>query len=266
LLGAKKEFDVPVGGRLFLGINQGAEDASSAEGGYQAKVEILEQGAAAAAGSSGLAESPIEGITPELLARIPRRIADADGNPGDMVNGLIVGTEEEMVRAFTTAGWVKVDSSTSDSVVNAVLLTLKKQDYVTMPMSTLYLFGRPQDYGFAHAEPIKVVLARHHLRLWKSEFEIGGRPLWCMAATHDIGLERDQRNNSITHKIDPNIDEEREYVNGTLTGTGLVIQRNHVTPADPLTSARTATGGEFYSDGRILVLVLKKTGATGAAE
>jgi hypothetical protein len=46
-------------------------------------------------------------------------------------------------------------------------------------------------------------------------------------------------------------------VNGTLSGTGLVVQRAYVAPADPLTTAKTATGGEFHSDGRILVLVLR---------
>ena len=84
-------------------------------------------------------------------------------------------------------------------------------------------------------------------------------PLWCIAATHDIGFERDQRNNGLTHKIDPAIDGEREYVNETLSGTGLVSQRAHIAPPGALTTAKTATGGEFHSDGRILILVLKDT-------
>ena len=83
--------------------------------------------------------------------------------------------------------------------------------------------------------------------------------MWCVAATHDIGFERDQRNNGVTHKIDPAIDGEREYVDGTLSGTGLISLRDHVAPSDPLTTAKTATGGEFHSDGRILVLVLKNS-------
>ena len=135
--------------------------------------------------------------------------------------------------------------------------TFEKKDYLTMPMSTLYLFDRPQDYGFAHAEPVRVVMSRNHLRVWKSPYQVEGRPLWCVAATHDIGFERDQRNNGLTHKIDPAIDGEREYVNQTLSGTGLVSARGHVVPKDPLTTAKTATGGEFHSDGRILVLVLE---------
>jgi hypothetical protein len=81
-----------------------------------------------------------------------------------------------------------------------------------------------------------------------------------VAATHDIGFERDQRNNGLTHKIDQAIDGEREYVNQTLSGTGLVSARGHVVPPNPLTTAKTATGGEFHSDGRILVLVLKSGG------
>jgi hypothetical protein len=201
----------------------------------------------------------VPGITPDLLSKIPRRISDPEGRPGDMVNVLIVGTQDQVVQVFTTAEWVQVDKSVGNTALNAVMDSLEKKDYLTMPMSTLFLFNRPQDYGFAHGEPVKVAMSRNHLRVWKSPFEVDGRPLWCVAATHDIGFERDQRNNGVTHKIDPAIDGEREYVNGTLSGTGLVVQRDHVTPADPLTTAKTATGGEFHSDGRILVLVLRNT-------
>jgi hypothetical protein len=66
----------------------------------------------------------------------------------------------------------------------------------------------------------------------------------------------------VTHKIDPAIDGEREYVNDTLSRTGLVAQRTHVSPANPLNEASTATGGSFHSDGRILVLILKDDATT----
>ena len=161
---------------------------------------------------------------------------------------------------------MRVDRSVQDAVVNAVIDSLEKKDYLTMPMSTLYLFARPQDYGFAHAEPVRVAMSRNHLRLWKSPFVVDGRPLWCVAATHDIGFERDERNNKVTHKIDPAIDGEREYVNDTLSRTGLVQRRTHVTPADHVTAASTATGGSFHSDGRILVLVLKDANTAGKSD
>jgi hypothetical protein len=259
LLGAAKDYQAPVAGRLFLGINQSYKDASSAQGSFHVTIAVTDPGltTAAAAAAGGPAETPIPAITPALLAEIPRRVSDPQGNPGDMVNVLILGTQDDVVQAFTAAGWVKVDSSVQDTVLTGLVDSLSKKDYLTMPMSILYLFKRPQDYGFAHAEPVRVAMSRNHLRVWKSPYTAGGQTVWCAAATHDIGFERDQRNNGITHKIDPAIDGEREYVNDTLSATGLVVQRTHVTPANPLTEAKTATGGSFQSDGRILVLVVK---------
>jgi hypothetical protein len=257
LVGESKEYVVPVAGRLFLGINQSMSDARGAEGSFHVTIDVLDEGSADATNAGGPAETRVTGLTPDLLKHIPRRVSDPEGNPGDMVNLLIVGTQEQLVQAFTAAGWVQVDKSVGNTALNALKDTFEKKDYLTMPMSVLYLFNRQQDYGFAHGEPVKVAMSRNHLRVWKSPYQVGGRPLWCVAATHDVGFERDQRNNGVTHKIDPAIDDEREYVNGTLSGTGLVVQRDHVTPADPLTTAKTATGGEFHSDGRIVVLVLK---------
>ena len=227
------------------------------------KIEVTNEGlgTADAAVIGGPVETTLPAITPKLLESIPRRISDMNHSPGDMVNILIIGTEDEMVKAFTTADWVKVDKSVGSTVLAGLMDTFEKKDYLTMPMSTLYLFDRPQDYGFAHAEPVRVAMSRNHLRVWKSPYQVEGRPLWCVAATHDVGFERDQRNNGATHKIDPAIDGEREYVNQTLSGTGLVSARAHVVPNDPLTTAKTATGGEFHSDGRILVLVLNRDDA-----
>ena len=259
LIGASTEYDVPVAGRLFLGINQSQNDAETATGTFEVTVEVLNEGTGDAASVGGPVEAAVTGITPDLLSKIPRRVSDQAENPGDMVNVLIIGTQDQVVQVFTSGGWAQVDKDVRSTAMNALIDSLQKKDYLTMPMSILYLFDRPQDYGFAHAEPVRVAESRNHLRVWKSPYEVQGRPLWCVAATHDIGFERDQRNNGVTHKIDPAIDGEREYVNGTLSGTGLVVQRDHVTPVDPLTTAKTATGGEFHSDGKILVLVLKDT-------
>jgi hypothetical protein len=259
-VGASATYTAPVAGRLFLGINQSEPDGSGAAGIFQVKIEILNEGLntpeAAVLGS--LSETTIPAITRKLLASIPRRAKNQNHGPEDMVNVLIVGTEEEVVNAFTSARWVKVDPSVQSTALAGLIDTIDKKDYLTMPMSALYLFDRPQDFSFAHAEPVRVIMSRNHLRAWKSPYQVDGRPLWCVAATHDLGFERDQSNNRLKHKINPAIDGEREYVNQTLSGTGLVVARGHVVPIHPVTEAKTATGGGFHSDGRILVLVLKR--------
>jgi LssY C-terminus len=255
LLGASNDVAVPVGGRLSIAINQSKSDTG--DGSYTVHVEIMAADANAAT-TFAVAKNvtSLPGIDDSLFEKIPRRIADNAGNPGDMVNFLILGSETAMQNVFTAAGWVKVDSDVQNTIVHGLISSLEKQSYLTMPMSQLYLFGRSQDYGWAHAEPIDVVRSRNHLRIWKAAFIVNGETLWVGAATHDIGFERDERNNGVTHKIDPDIDLERDYVEKTLCSTGLVTQVSHFLPRNPMKEARTATGGSFHSNGQVLILKL----------
>jgi len=177
---------------------------------------------------------------------------------------LILASAEAMRSVFKAAGWVIVDPDVRGALVSGVSASLSEEAYLTLPMAQLYLFDRPQDFGWAHAEPIKVVASRHHLRVWRAPNPVAGSMLWVGAATHDVGFERDRRNNGITHKIDPNVDLERDYVEKTLTATGLVTEVTYVTPDHPLREATTATGGSFQSDGKVLVLKLDASIGTAA--
>jgi hypothetical protein len=258
VIGARRDVLAPVSGRLSVGINQTTDDTG--DGTYAVRVEIYaHEGGTARMVARQV--SSIPGIDNHLFSKIPRRVGDKEGKAGDMVNFLIIGSEDAMQRVFTTAGWVKVDADVKGTVLHGILGSLSKESYLTMPMSELYLFGRPQDYGWAHAEPISVVRSRNHLRVWKAPFQVNGETLWVGAATHDIGFERDQRNNGITHKIDPDIDLERDYVEKTLSSTGLVTEITHFTPDNPMKGAKTATGGTFHSNGQVLILKLDESPA-----
>jgi LssY C-terminus len=258
LIGESFEWEVTLPGRLYLGLNQSAKDAENASGNFHVTIAVLNAGGSSPTPSAKPAETPLTAVPRTFFDELPRRVTDRGGKLGDMVNVLLVGYKDQVLEMFKAAGWVQVDSSVEGTVLTAVSDTLARKNYLTMPMSRLYLFGRSQDYGLVHAEPLKVAKSRHHLRLWKSTSELDGRPLWCVAATHDIGFERDKRVKVLpTHKIDPNVDQEREYVNETLSATGSVAESNHIRPSQPVTDAVTASGGEFHSDGRELVLVLR---------
>jgi LssY C-terminus len=248
------------GGLLSIGVNQMSVDTG--DGTFAVRVEIYPPD------SGFLAVKQVDsmpGIDPSLFSKIPRRIGDKAGDPGDMVNFLIIGSEAAMQKVFTTAGWVKVDADVKDTFLHGFIESMSKESYLTMPMSPLYLFGRQQDYGWAHAEPIQVVASRNHLRIWKAPFQVNGQVVWVGAATHDIGFEKDQRNNGITHKIDPDIDLERNFVEKTLTSTGLVSEVTHYLPDNPMKEAKTATGGSFHSDGHVLILKLSDAAANLSA-
>ena len=263
LIGAKKEIVAPVSGKLALGINQ--SDSDTGTGSYKLTVEVY--AADDSAPREVAKEVPsIPGVDNRLFERIPRRIGDKDGNAGDMVNFLILGDEDQMKKVFTTAGWVKVDAGVGETVLAGFIASMSKESYLTMPMSQLYLFGRPQDYGWAHAEPIRVVASRNHLRVWKAPFTVNGQTLWVGAATHDIGFEKDQRNNGLTHRIDPDIDLEKDYVQKTLSSTGLVAEVMHFSPKQPMLEAKTATGGSFHSNGQVLVMKLSEAAKSTTAQ
>lgn len=264
LIGARRDVSAPISGRLSIGINQEKND--TADGTYTVRVEVYaSEGGATSAPIIARQVTSLPGVDKNLFTKIPRRISDKAGNAGDMVNFLILGSETAMQRAFTTAGWVKVDADVKGTVLHGLIESLSKESYLTMPMSQLYLFGRPQDYGWAHAEPISVVASRNHLRIWKAPFEVNGQTLWVGAATHDVGFERDQRNNGITHKIDPDIDLERDYVEKTFESTGLVTDVTHFLPENPMKEAKTATGGSFHSNGQVLVMKVTEAGADASA-
>ena len=262
LIGAKRDALSPIDGRLSIGVNQTSNDVG--DGTYVVRIEIFAPADGAVRVISKQVNS-LPGIDNGLFSKIPRRISDKAGNPGDMVNFLILGSEDAMKNVFSTAGWVHVDPDVKESILHGLIESISKESYLTMPMSQLYLFGRPQDYGWAHAEPISVVASRNHLRVWKAPFQVNGETLWVGAATHDVGFERDQRNNGVTHKIDPDIDLERDYVEKTLSSTGLVAEVMHFLPDHALTEAKTATGGSFHSNGKVLVLKLAASAGGSSA-
>lgn len=257
VLGSTGEFAAATTGRLLVGVNQASTEPG--QGSYHLRLEITRGATSAPAGATATQfELP---DAADVLAKIPRRVGDNAGNPGDMINFFVLGPEERLLDAFRAAGWVVTDRTKTTAVLHGLMSTLSKQAYLELPMSDLYLFGRPQDYGLAHADPLQVVASRHHLRLWKAPFAVRGGELWVGAATHDIGLDRDQRNGGVTHKIDPNVDDEREYVRTSLLSTGLIAAEGAVTPPDAVREARTATGAAFHSDGRVLVFRLAAAAA-----
>ncbi len=251
LLGSEHQIKAAVGGRLFLGINE--PENEPAEGSFHVKVEVVQQAATA----KPAPQLRLPQVTQKMLDSIPVRVADASGNPGDRVNFLIIGSEDQLKQALKDAGWVIVNRSARDAVIQGVIAVLSRQAYTQLPMSELFLFGRPQDFGYAQADPLRVVASRHHFRLWKAPFQVEGQTLWVGAGTHDIGFDRDQRTGGITHKIDPDTDQEREFIGRSLEATGLAVGTYYVTPTNPLKEAKTAHGETFNSDGRTLVIALK---------
>lgn len=223
------------------------------------------QSPAAPASPANPAASPAPPASPakpkltleQIAARLPQRVTSKDGKPGDMVNFLLIGSQQQVQTALQNAGWVAVDRNVQDALSHALSDVLAHRAYSQMPMSPLYLFGRPQDFGFAEGIPLEIVQNRNHFRLWVAPWLTQeGETVWVGAGTHDLGFERDSAG-QLTHAIDPDVDHERDYILQTLVEASAVEQKHYLTPKDPLRQGLTATGDKFTSDGRVLAIYLK---------
>ncbi|HTS38648.1 MAG TPA: LssY C-terminal domain-containing protein [Candidatus Solibacter sp.] len=204
-----------------------------------------------------ISEAPLDSDLRKSIDSLPRRVNDQFQNQGDMVNFVIVGSQKDVQAALDAATWHVADTSNSRAVMNAIMETYESKDYLAMPMSTLYLFGRKQDFGYEMAEPIAMVASRHHFRIWKAPFTWKGSEVWVGAGTHDIGFAKDKRNNNVTHKIDPAVDGERDNIGSSLQKANKAKTLSYYLPPNPVQDAKNATGDGYHSDGRLLVVFLQ---------
>lgn len=184
-----------------------------------------------------------------MLNFLPPRVFDGRGREGDMVNLVFVAPENELQQAFEHAGWTSVD--TSKHVILWHLLC-HGTHYARLPMAHFFLFGRSQDFSFSLPDPLFILSRRHHIRIWKTNYVVDNTPVWIAAATHDVSIAMHKMR--VTHRIDPQVDAERDFIADNLSGTRLVAQTEYMPSQQPVFEA-TTTGGQFYySDSRILLV------------
>lgn len=123
-------------------------------------------------------------------------------------------------------------------------------------MAHFFLYGRTQDYSYALPDPTHILSQRHHLRVWRTDCKVNGTPVWVAAATHDVAIEIKLWKPNMTHRIDPEVDAERDFVKKSLEDTRMVTRRDYVSPGEPVYEATTTGGQPYFSDGRLVMLEL----------
>ena len=190
----------------------------------------------------------------QMLAQAPRRVKNKKGGEGGPLNLVLIGSREEIIAAFEKAGWTKAQDENANSLWKTFEAMVKGTGYDEAPMSTLYMYGRPEDMAFE--KMLNTFTHRHHLRIWRAPATApDGRQMWVVVADHDNGF--DIRPGVISHSVDPKVDLERAKVGADLGMTGMVAAEELVSVSNPARVGVTATGGKWESDGRILIVDLK---------
>lgn len=185
------------------------------------------------------------------FSRLPLYSETLTGSRMEPASFVFVGTEDQVVRAFTRAGWQQADPSTLANTLRALAVGLQGGQYASAPVTPAFMDAQPETLAFQKATAANSLRQRHHTRIWRTGFTApDGRDVWEATASFDDGIELAGSAKLPTHHIDPQVDAERAYITGSLGLPGALFQRT-----DPQ-MGHNASGDEFFTDGRAELVVL----------
>ena len=192
------------------------------------------------------------------LGALPAATSNASGTrSGDPVNLVVIGRFDELLTAFA-ARWDESETISLATCWKTLRAFLLGSSYRYSPVSPLHLFGRVQDLALQRTR--HSINERLHLRLWLSDLAFGGRPVWVGQVSRDIGVRFTTRAwNLTTHRIDPDVDESRDYVIEDLNLAERVAVAGYVSGVGgcgPDAPHRNLTGDPYFTDGKRAVILL----------
>lgn len=194
------------------------------------------------------------------LAEAPKTTTNRRGSRGgDPVNLVVIGNFARLLSAFSSR-WDETESISWYSCWKTAKAFALGAEYRYSPVSSLYLFNRSQDVALQRIR--KSINERIHLRLWTTDLRFRGQPVWIGQVSRDIGVRFTLKTwNLTTHRIEPDVDEARDYVVEDLLNIGRLELAGYAPGASPTTSdspAHNLTGDPYYTDGKRAVIMLSE--------
>jgi hypothetical protein len=185
---------------------------------------------------------------------------------GDPLNLVVVESRSDPIVPFIARNWHLTRKLDVASMLETARAFIFRDEYLTSPVSPLYVFGRREDVALQKAR--STINERIHARLWLTPYTFESRRVWIGQVSRDIGVRlTDQTWNLTTHKIAPDVDFDRGYLLQDLLMSGMVEQYGLVdgVHAAPASVPRTnLTGDPYYTDGlRVVVFLSDQTNIPG---
>jgi hypothetical protein len=204
------------------------------------------------------------------LSRYPCCTTNSDATrPGDPLNLVVIEGERDPIVPFISRDWHLTQKLDIASMIDTARAFIFRDEYLTSPVSPLYVFGRREDVAIQKAR--STINERIHARLWLTPYTFESRRIWIGQVSRDIGVRlTNQTWNLTTHKIGPDVDFDRGYLLQDLLMSGFVERYGFVdgVGAAPASAPRTnLTGDPYYTDGlRVVVFLSNRTNSLSEAE
>jgi hypothetical protein len=210
-----------------------------------------------------LIEVDMDGLRQYLVSTLFATTNSYGRRLGDPVNFVVVGDFPRVLAAFG-ARWDETEVISLATCLKTFRAFLTGAEYRYSPVSALFLFSRSQDFALQRIR--SSINERLHLRLWATPVQFRGQGVWVGQVSRDIGVRFTWRTwNLTTHRIDPDVDEARDYVVEDLTHVGRLEMAGYVDgvgPCDPTAPRQNLTGDPYYTDGKRAVVFLSESRAT----
>ncbi len=169
---------------------------------------------------------------------------------------IIAKNDQRLVDLFKDAGWTLADDVNIFSVYKIAKASLLKESYPQAPMTPDFWNSETHNFGFEKETAADNVRTRHHVRFWKTNYAAdNGENIYVGAASFDSGIKWGVTW-GVTHKINPNIDAEREFLFKDLQKTGKLLNIEKMQFVKPKLGSNFA-GDLFFTDGKLYLLFAK---------
>jgi LssY-like putative type I secretion system component LssY len=194
------------------------------------------------------------------LAGRPMVTATAQGIPGDPINVGLIGAREDVVSAFQVAGWYPADPITLRTSMEIIGSVVLDRPYKDAPVSPLFFDGRRQDLAFEKPYGGSAD-RRQHVRFWLVlDKGADAGPVWLGSASFDSGVTLSRDTGQVTHRISPNVDEERDRLIGDLNQARTITRIYQMKGIGPTLNGRNGEGDPYYTDGEVWLARLVRRG------
>lgn len=176
---------------------------------------------------------------------------------GDPLNLVVIGDRSLILQCFG-ARWDEAEAITMSTCWKTAKAFMFDSEYRYSPVSSLFVAGKCQDLALQKIR--SSINERMHLRLWRTDLAFEGQRIWIGQVSRDIGVRFTWKTwNLTTHRIDPDVDEARDYVIDYLMSAHRVAVAGYVSgvgAAEAKAPRRNLTGDPYYTDGRRAVVLL----------
>lgn len=189
------------------------------------------------------------------------RTKTSDGLLSDPINMAVIGSTKDLKKAMRKTGWSETDKLNIKTGSKYIYCLIANKSYPAAPVDALYLFNKKPTLVFQkqiNGSPRE----KHHVRFWETPnnwYLPGGHQAnWLGAAHHDKKLSFKAYILQFSHKIEADIDIERDYIIKTLEDLNLVSKLKQVKHYMSGYHDTNSGGDAIHTDGSLPFIYLRK--------